>query len=46
MQNEEKSKKAWQTPECIDLDVDKTAGGKVSHVGEGSSVGGTSWGPS
>ena len=39
MQNEEKSKKAWQTPECIDLDVNKTSGSKGTDGAESSTTG-------
>lgn len=39
MQNEEKSKKAWQTPECIDLDVNKTSGSKGMDGAESSTTG-------
>ena len=45
MENEEripvKAQKAWQTPEIIDLDVDKTA--KSWYFTEVDSIG---WGPS
>jgi len=33
MYNEQKIKKAWQTPEIIELDLDETEG-KVSSVSE------------
>nr|WP_319997139.1 hypothetical protein [uncultured Draconibacterium sp.] len=38
MENEEKIKQAWQTPEIIDLDADATAG-KIAHTLEMSAFG-------
>ena len=34
MENEEKTKKEWQTPEIVDLDVDKTKGGMNPTINE------------
>lgn len=42
MQNETEDKKTWQTPECVDLDVDKTSGKTVTFEEESGSYSGGS----
>ncbi len=37
MRNEEQEKLEWQTPEIIDLDIDKTASGRYAWGYEGGS---------
>jgi len=34
MNGETNEKQEWQTPESVDLDIDKTAGGPTPHVTE------------
>lgn len=41
MKNEEFAKQAWQTPEVVDLDIEKTRGGLMSEVRETTLVFGT-----
>ncbi len=39
MNNEEKTKQAWQTPEIIDMDLDKTQDGFMSSPNEWTMAG-------
>lgn len=39
MENEEKIKQVWQTPEVIDLDIEKTKGGSVPFLSETTTLG-------
>jgi len=42
MNDEKMTKQVWQTPEIIDLDVDKTSGGKANDPSEPSPATGPS----
>lgn len=42
MENEENAKKEWQTPEIVDLDLDKTMGGINPSSREPTTAGGIS----
>ena len=39
MENKENIKQAWQTPEIVDLDLDKTASGSFNPAEINTSVG-------